>query len=537
MVRQLFPVILLASFFSVSVSRAAERPNVLFVICDDLNDTIEGMGGHPQAKTPNIDRLCGSGVRFLNAHSANPVCGPSRASLWTGLYPHTTGIYGHNQNNFTWRDSPVLRDAVCLFEHFQGNGYTTYASGKIFHNNHHTVPLFRQKGKFDRFGAPASFGPFPWDGTARYGFNVRHPSMKLPWGANGFETFAPLSDVPHVPADPAKSIPGFDGWYDCGKPFRYNGPADRQQMVDELSADWFAKRMAEKHDTPFLITVGFLRPHCPWIVPQKYFDMFPLDEIQFPPYLANDLDDCGGVMAELKKTSAWHRRFERLQEAYSGDEGWRRWIQGYLACVAFADDQLGKVLGALERSPYGENTIVVFTSDHGFHMGEKDLLCKKTVWEESTRVPLVIRAPGVTEPGGSCDHPVSLIDLYPTLIDLCGLPKEPNAGGNGQTLDGHSLRPFLEDPSAETWDGPEVALSCIEGGDPVKIGVIARPERQHFTVRGRRFRYVLWNTGEEELYDHESDPNEWQNLAGKPEVADVQKRLRTTLLEMSGQGN
>ena len=148
MKKPLLVVLLMCSLASSSTVESAERPNILFVICDDLNDTIEGMGGHPQAKTPNIDRFCRSGVRFLNAHCANPVCGPSRAALWTGLYPHTTGIYGHNQNEFTWRDSPVLKDAVCLFEHFQANGYTTYASGKIFHNNRHTVPLFRKRGTY-----------------------------------------------------------------------------------------------------------------------------------------------------------------------------------------------------------------------------------------------------------------------------------------------------------------------------------------------------------------------------------------------------
>ena len=239
-------------------------------------------------------------------------------------------------------------------------------------------------------------------------------------------------------------------------------------------------------------------------------------------------------MLELKYENSWYRRLERLREAYPADEGWRRWLQGYLACVAFVDDQLGSILDSLAKSPYAENTIVVFTSDHGFHMGEKDLLCKKTVWEESTRVPLVIRVPGVTQPGGICRHPVSLVDLYPTLVDLCELPGQPNADGNGYQLDGHSLRTFLEDPAAKSWEGPAVALSCIEGGDPVETGVIAARQRQHFTVRGPRFRYVLWNTREEELYDHNIDPHEWRNLAGQPEHADVQQRLRQALLDMSG---
>ena len=513
---------------------AAGSPNVLFIICDDLNDTVEGMGGHPQARTPNIDRLMRSGVRFTNAHCADPVCGPSRASLWTGLYPHTTGVYGHDQNNYTWRDSPVLKNAVTMFEHFEANGYETYATGKIFHNNHHTVPLFRKRGRYDRFGVNASFGPYPWDGKARYGFNVPHPSMKRPWGINGFEVFVPLSDVPHVPADSEQGTPGFDGWIDHGRPFRYEGPDDRALMTDERSAEWACQRLAETHDKPFFITVGFMRPHCPWVVPQEYFDMFPLDEIQFPPYLENDLEDCGRFIRQIKQKSSWYTRLERLREAYPGQEGWKRWIRGYLASVAFVDGQLGKVLDAVDESDYARNTIIVFTSDHGFHMGEKDLLIKKTVWEESTRVPLIIHAPGVAQGGRESEHPVSLVDLYPTLVDLCGLPPDPNCDGNDRPLDGHSLRPLLLDPAKGAWDGPPVALSVIEGGQPVAIGEIPPVDRQHFTVRSQHWRYCLWAGGEEELYDHRADPHEWHNLAGDREHVKVKQELREELRKLTG---
>ena len=525
---------LFGSTLGVGGLLAVERPNVLFIICDDLNDTVEGMGGHPQAHTPNIERLMRSGVRFTNAHCANPVCGPSRASLWTGLYPHTTGIYGHDQNNYTWRDSPVLKDAVTLFEHFQNHGYETFATGKIFHNNHHTVPLFRKRGQYDRFGINASFGPFPWDGKAKHGFNVPHPSMKPPWGINGFEVFVPLSDMPRVPPNRSMGTPGFDGWIDRGRPFRYVSASDRDLMTDERSAEWVHEKLAQTRDKPFFITVGFMRPHCPWVVPQKYFDMFPLDDIQFPPYLANDLEDCGQFIRKMKEKSSWYTRLERLREAYPGQEGWKRWIRGYLASVAFVDDQLGKVLDALDKSPHAENTIVVFTSDHGFHMGEKDLLIKKTVWEESTRVPLVICAPGVAKPNQQCEQPVSLVDLYPTLIDLCGLPNEPNREGNKRPLDGNSLRPLIADPTRDVWDGPPVALSVIEGGDPVGIGEIAPVERQHFTVRSRHWRYCLWANGEEELYDHRADPHEWHNLAADPEQTKIKAELREEMRKLTG---
>jgi arylsulfatase A-like enzyme len=197
------------------------------------------------------------------------------------------------------------------------------------------------------------------------------------------------------------------------------------------------------------------------------------------------------------------------------------------------DDQLGTVLDALTSSGHAGNTIVIFTSDHGFHMGEKDLLIKKTVWEESTRVPLVIRAPAIAKPGRQCDQPVSLVDLYPTLVDLCGLPDKPNGDGNGRVLDGHSLRPLLADPVEGTWDGPPVALSVIEGGEPVEIGEIAPVNRQHFTVRSRHWRYCLWANGEEELYDHRTDPHEWRNVAANPEHAKTKVELREELRKLT----
>jgi len=514
------------------------QPNVLFIICDDLNDSVEGMGGHPQAKTPNIDRLIGSGTGFSNAHSNNPVCGPLRASLWSGLYPHTTGYYGHDQNVNQWRMNSTLRNCKTIFEHFSDNGYGVHATGKIFHNNQSTKELFVEKDGKENFGVEFNFGPFPWDGKLGGPKMVtKHSSIPKPFGKDGFETFAPLSDIPSVDPDEAKGVPGYNGWVQfanrTAKPFKYNSPTDRDLMVDELSVEWASKVLKEDHKKPFFLTLGFVRPHSPWIVPKKYFDMFPLDQIKLPPYLENDLDDCGNHIKECKaKEINTYTRFERLKVAYKGNAGWKKWLQAYIACVAFVDDQIGKILNALEDSPYSDNTIVVLTSDHGFHMGEKDLLFKNTVWEESTRVPLVIRLPHNSTQKTICKHPVSLVDLYPTLIDLCNLPNHPNKEGNHYDLDGYSLRPFLEKSSKKNWQGPPVAISCIQGGEITKPRASGRIGEQHFSVRSEQWRYILYSNGEEELYDHNYDPHEWNNLASLEEYSNVKCNLKKELFNL-----
>ena len=227
-------------------------------------------------------------------------------------------------------------------------------------------------------------------------------------------------------------------------------------------------------------------------------------------------------------------RFLNLLDSYEGDEGWRRFVQGYLACVAFADAQVGKVLDALDKSGYANNTIVIFTSDHGYHMGEKNQLFKRTVWEESTRVPMIIRLPDRKNSGKECRNPVGLIDVYPTLIDYCGIQDNTMRNDQGHPLDGHSLRPFLDDPENGIWEGPSVALSCIEAGIPVKQNEPGLIEDQQFTVRSRDWRYVLTRTGAEELYDHRTDPNEWKNLANDIRFLETKEKLKAELLSITG---
>ena len=504
---------------AVITARAAAqtRPNVLFIVCDDLNDSVEGMGGHPQARTPHMDRVLHRGVQFTNAHNNEPWCAPSRASLWSGLYPFRSGYHGGGH----WRKHPVLGTSVTLMEHLRRSGYAVYGTGKLFHNNHEDKAIYNQ------YGHDPEFGPWPWDGKQ----NREHPSLNLLFETAYYknlpllhetpdmQTWGPLSDVPEFKPDPAKGVPGYRGWRQYKAPFRYVNEQDRDRMADELCADWAAGVLSKRHDQPFFLGVGFSRPHIPLYAPKKYFDMFPAERMELPPYKSNDTDDCARAL--LQADAKGLEKF-RLLHAAGGERMWKQWLQAYLACVAFVDDQVGKVLDALERSPHAGNTIVILTSDHGFHMGEKDYIFKNSLWEESTRIPLVIDAPGFNRSGARCDHPVSLIDMYPTLVELCGLPKDPNSAGNRYRLDGYSMQPFLDNPRSGSWDGPAYAITQVGGG-----------ERAHYSIRGRQWRYTLCNNGEEEMYDHSADPNEWTNLAPDPKFAAKKAELKGELLRLT----
>ncbi|GAH35798.1 unnamed protein product, partial [marine sediment metagenome] len=373
------------------------------------------------------------------------------------------------------------------------------------------------------YGYGVDMGPHPWKGTGPTQFNP-HPDQYGQWkdllpilDMHRDLNYAPLSRVPVYPPDPDGKYPGAEGWYyKNGESFRYESEEDRDPMPDEISAAYALDILSKKHEKPFFLAVGFVRPHTPLYAPQEYFDRFPIEEITLPPYLENDLEDCASV---LKNRWEWgFTKFDALTKA-GGERAWKEWVQAYLACMAFADDQVGRILDALEKSPYRENTIILFTGDHGYHIGEKDCIQKWHLWNESTRVPLIIHMPGSEAYGKTCDHPVSLMDLYPTLADLCGLPAEPHLPIGGPPLGGYSMRPFLADPVLTSWDGPPVVLTAIRdrGGEP------------HFSVCSERYRYTLCANGEEELYDHQSDPNEWSNLVKDPEYKETAMHLRNEM--------
>jgi len=509
-----YPLLSSSGMGAKAVERKRNRPNVLLIICDDLNDWALHPPGHPKAKTPNIDRLRQKSVSFANAHVAVPVCGPSRKCLFSGLYPQTIDDYGFA----AWKSVRLLEGCVPLPLHFRNNGYNSYGTGKLLHEG--------AGGDFyTAYGIGPDYGPWPWMGKGRVS-NTPGPAQyekwkkHLPINMHRDLNYGPLSDVPQWKAGAIEGIPGAKGWYyEDAKPFRYVDSNNRDRMPDEISADWAVDILSKNHERPFYLGVGFIRPHTPLYVPRKYFDMFPIEDIQLPPYMKGDLDDCASVLRERWQWG--YKKYEALIKA-GGEKSWKEWVQAYLACTAFVDDQIGKVLDALDKSGYGDNTIVVLTGDNGYHVGEKDCIQKWHLWEESTRVPLLVHVPGAGGNGRSCDHPVSLIDMYPTLVDLCGLSGDPNKGRSNNPLGGYSLRPFLENPERKDWDGPSVALMAIRDNK-------ASP---HFSVRSRRYRYTLCGNGQEELYDHKKDPHEWANLAGNSGYEKTRMQLRKELMSI-----
>jgi len=494
-------------------------PNILFVICDDLNDAISGLGRIPSAATPNLDRLRASGVTFTNAAANSPICLPSRNSLLSGLHPRTTGHYRLNDNP---AENATLRAATFLPEWLRSQGYQTYGAGKVFHSG--DVPYRGSDAAryWTEFTGGPNYGPFPYDPDyerpierlrihPRQKWLLEHPDLPALsakyndpfWMLDNdtmrfaFENgFAPLEDVP----------PG--GWvHDAqGTPFRFESSGDRDLLEDEMSTRFAMEVLKREHTAPFFLAIGYIRPHTPLYVPQRFFDRFPPESLELPPVNEDELNE---VAAAHRDNRPYGRlRWEMLQPG--GESLWREWLQAYLASIAFMDDELGKVLDALESSPHADNTIIVFTSDNGFHMGDKDSLFKDTLWEGGSRVPFIWAGPGIAQ-GETCEVPTSLLDIYPTLVDRISSPA-------ASPLDGTSLLPLLENPDGSTWNGPAINVSGVRG----LTGI-------HFAARSATHRYILCENGEEELYDHRADPLEHHNLADDPAQAKLKAELRSAL--------
>ena len=462
---------------------AGPRPNVLFLAIDDLNDWIGAAGGHSQAKTPNLDHLISQSVFFRNAHAAAPVCSASRHALMSGLRPSTTGWYANSSKNRADYER-ILGDTVPLPTHFKRNGYKTMAAGKIFHKGTSDVDGYdywdetRPKYKWPKWLAERGHGyqgksgghfhPFPPDGGAIYQkYREGVSGQSLCWGALERDDMPP------------------------------------EGMPDEQVADWAVERLGQKHDKPFFLAVGFVRPHVPYTAPKEFFDLYPLDSIVMPDVPSDEMDDIpllGKAMALGTLEGGDHRNVLDVGPNY-----WREMVRAYLACVAFVDAQAGKVLRALADSPYADNTIVVFWSDHGQHLGEKRHWRKQALWEESTRVPLAIRLRKSVNGGQISSQSVSLLDIYPTLLDLASLPAVKG-------LEGKSLIPLLENPAAHR----------------VEPAVTTWHYNNH-SVRDLNFRFTRYRDGSEELYDHRTDTGEHRNLAADTKYEPVKARLAAHL--------
>lgn len=443
-----------------SAARAVERPNVLFLAVDDLRDWVgflDGYGG--EVHTPNLDRLAARGTAFCNAHTASPVCCPSRAATMSGKLPSTTGVYNNQQ---WWK--PHLPDLVTIPSHFKANGYHVVGSGKLFHHTAGNNP------------------PGIWD------VYFRHP-----FDDNGWIRSAPLypftKTVPAPEGFPFSGIKMYSGEVDWGVLEKPEAEYDDARCVS-----FAVEVLKEEQEKPLFLACGLFHPHLPWYTPQGDADLYPVAEVVLPEVPVDDLDDVPEAGRKLALRKAGD--LAKLRETGK----WRTAVRQYLASITFADRQIGRLLDALDAGPYADDTVIVLWSDHGWHLGEKGHWHKRTLWEVGTRVPVIVVAPGKGEAGQRCERPVSTVDLFPTLIELCGLP-----GVEG--LDGEILVALLDDPSAVS--GPAVTVD----------------ENRHVAVRDDRYRYIRYRDGGEELYDHESDPNEWRNLAGEVGLAAVRERL------------
>ncbi len=415
---------------------AAPNPNILFIAIDDQNDWIGCMGGHPNAKTPNIDKLAARGTLFTNAHCQSPLCNSSRASLMMGLRPDSTGIYGLAP---WFRNLDEFKDLTALPQHLKAHGYTTYSTGKIYHGNYGRG---KKDSEFDHLGPGATGAPFPEKKLVNTPSNMR----LVDWGL-----------FPHQDKDKG----------------------------DYKIADWAVKTLDSKPEGPFFLSAGFFLPHVPCFATEKWFKLHPESETKLAKIKRGDRDDTPRFSWYLH----WSLPEPRLRWLEQHDE-WMNLTRSYLACTSFVDAQIGRLMEALERNGYADNTIIVLWSDHGWHLGEKGITGKNSLWDDGTRVPLIFAGPGISK--GVSTQPAELLDIYPTLAELI----ETKAPAH---LEGLSLVPQLKDAASKR-DRPAITTH----------------NHDNHGVRSENWRYIRYADGSEELYDMQKDPNEWTNLIGKP---------------------
>ncbi len=442
------------------------RPNILFIAVDDLNDYVGCLGGHPNGFTPHIDALAQSGTLFTNAHAPAPVCNPSRAAFLTGLMPSSTGIY-HNKDRWDEGGEELNRIAH-LPLHFRRAGYQVLTGGKIFH----TKPQNYEEG-------------FDQDAGGFGGFNLNLQSAEF--------------------SDPFEGLGGAHTWA-----FHW-GPLDEEQsqeMSDQKLAAWAAGQLRQPSEKPFLLMVGFHRPHTPLTSPKPYWDLFDREALLLPPTNVGDLDDMPWMGRQVA-VAGW-QEMEKGHYRMVKERGVHEDIlHAYLAASAYVDDQIGKVINALDSGPHRDNTIVVLFSDHGWAIGEHYHFKKWALWDDTTRVPMIIRLPGDESQPQTTDAGVTLTDIYPTLVDLADIAPPAHK------LDGRSLKPLLEDGDEASWTRP--ALTTFGPGN--------------HALRTPRWRYIRWADGSEELYDHATDPHEWHNVAGLPRWSQIKEDLAEWLPE------
>lgn len=459
------PVLLLLGAPASVQSEKNEKLNVLFIAADDMNCDL-GVYGNPQVKTPHLDRLAKMGVRFDRAYCQQPLCGPSRASIMTGLRPDTLDM--HTLKHELRKKNP---NVVTLGQLFKKNGYFSARAGKIYHY-----------GNPSQIGTDANDDPATW--SERYnpaGIDKKQEDKITRYSKN-------------------RGLGISMAWWD---------PVSKdEEHTDGMVATKIIELMAKHRDEPFFLAAGFFNPHCPYVAPKRYFDLYPINTITVPDLkkAKADLKDVP-AMAIQRDMRGWPYYFSLNEEQA------RKCKQAYYACNSFVDAQVGRLLDALEANKLMDKTVIVFWSDHGYFLGEKGLWYKRKAFERSARMPMIIAGPGVAR-NASTGKPVELLDLYPTLADLCGLAAPAN-------LEGQSLRPLLEKPSTAKWTKPAVTQ------------VWHNPKAWGYSIRTERWRYTEWLEGKagRELYDHANDSEEITNLAKSPEhsatIAKLSAQLKT----------
>jgi iduronate 2-sulfatase len=433
---------LLAGAPFIHAQRTKPR-NILFISTDDLNNDL-GCYGHPMVRTPHIDSLAANGVRFDRAYCQFPLCSPSRTSIMTGLAPDTTRVY---DLRIHFRET--IPNVITMPQHFQKNGYFAARVGKIYH-----------------YGNPGQIGTDGLDDKASWNQVIN------PKGIDKQEEAVLTNYTPQRGLGSSLSF--------------YASPAKDEEHTDGMVAEEVVELMSKHRNEPFFLGAGFYRPHCPYIAPSKYFDMFPLESIEAVPFHPTELE-IAPKWAYFTTPPNWGLSDRQVREV-------RR---AYFASVAFVDANVGRLLTALKKFGLAENTTIVFWSDHGYNLGEHGQWKKQSLWEPSARLPLIVSGAGVESRGKGCQRTVELLDVYPTLSTLAGLIPP-------QHLHGKSLDPLLRDPGA-AWDRP--AITQVRRGD-------ASNPVFGYSIRNERYRYTMWADGQEgeEMYDYATDPMEMRNL-------------------------
>ncbi|NNJ26520.1 sulfatase [Alienimonas chondri] len=451
-----FALLLGALLFAVPAA-AAERPNVLLICADDLTSCLD----EPGVVTPNLDRLRTRAVTFERAYCQYPLCNPSRSSMLSGLRPDTTGIYGNG--------TPIRQavpDVVTLPQLFKKNGYFTARVGKIYH-----------------YGNPGDIGTDSLDDPESWNRVIN------PAGRDKAEEGLIINYTARRGLGSSLSVLEADG----------TDLEHTDGLVAVGAEALMTEHLNQNPDKPFFIAAGFFRPHCPYVAPKAHFEPYPKGSVTVPPFDGQPAGVPDAAVSRIKPYPWYGVTKEQADDSK----------RAYYASVTFLDANVGRLLDALDDAGQTENTIVVFWSDHGYHLGEKGMFKKTSLYERSAKAPMLVAAPGVTDDGGSCERPVEFIDLYPTLADLAGLGEKAP-----ERLEGVSLAPLLKNPSAD-WDRPaytQTQRSKQYGG-------------MGYSVRNARWRFVRWGDGATELYDHDADPNEDENLAADPAHAETVEEL------------